>query len=80
MTRDEFIDEQLERLGCGCDQCRNEERLRLGEVWDAAVAAERERCAKALERMAAEAPGPQGPGIRVLIDAGYAAAKIRSGE
>ncbi len=43
MTREECIDEEIELLACQCDECEAAARDRLGKIWDAGAASERER-------------------------------------
>jgi len=42
------IEELLEDLACHCESCASAERDRLSSLWEAATAAERERCARVL--------------------------------
>jgi hypothetical protein len=72
--------------GWGKNPSVAEDVFRTIDEWESAVDEEldavneeRERCARLVEQMALEAPGPNGPNITVLLDTKKIAARIRQG-
>ena len=76
MTREEYITEQTDsdHMDCSCADCITDARERIGDHWDAAVAAERERCIRIVDEVT------ETPGIGGYDEADIIWQRIRSGE